>query len=111
MINKVNHGKRIAFAKTYRVKSPGFWDNALWSDESKFNLFGSNGKVIVWRMPKEEFDPKYTVPTVKHAAVGGNVKSWSCFSTIGVGTLVFIDGNMTGNVSIVIFLKRIYSNQ
>ena len=47
-VNKVNRGKRIAFAKTYREKSPGFWDNILSSDESKFNLFGSGGKVMVW---------------------------------------------------------------
>ena len=66
-VNKVNRGKRIAFAKTYREKPPGFWNNVLWSDESKFNLFGSDGKVMIWRMPKEEFDPKCTVPTVKHA--------------------------------------------
>ena len=66
----------------------------LWSDESKFNLFGSDGKVVVWRSPKEEFGPECTIPTVKHG--GGNVKCWGCFSSSGVGSLLFIDGNMTG---------------
>ena len=28
-VNKVNRGKRIAFAKTYRKKPPSFWDNIL----------------------------------------------------------------------------------
>ena len=51
---------------------------------------------MVWRMPKGEFDPKCTAPTVKHA--GKNVKFWGCFSTTGVGTLVFIGGNMTSNM-------------
>ena len=37
-----------------------------------------------------------SVPIVKHA--GGNVKYWGCFSTAGIGTLVFIDGNMIGNI-------------
>ena len=47
-------------------------------DESKFNLFGSDGKVMVWRVSKEEFPPACTVPTVKHG--GGNVKVWGCFT-------------------------------
>ena len=85
-------------------KPSGFWDNVLWSNESKFKSFGSDGKVMVWRMPKEEFDPKCTVPTVKHT--GGNVKCWDCFSTAGVAILVFIDGNMTGNMYRDIFLKE-----
>lgn len=93
-VNKTNRHKRVEYAKFYREKPLGFWDRVLWSDESKFNIFGSDGKVMVWRSPKEEFDPKCTVPTVKHG--GGNVKCWGCFSSSGVGELVFIDGNMTG---------------
>ena len=81
-VNKVNHGKRIAFVKTYREKPPGFWNNVLWSHESKFSLFGSNEKVIVWRMAKGELDSKCTLPTVKHA--GGNVNCWDCFSIAGI---------------------------
>ena len=50
---------------------------------------------MVWRMPKEKLDPKCTALTVKHAE--GNVKCWGCFSIVGVCTLTFIDGNMTGN--------------
>ena len=61
-----------------------------------------------WRMPKEEFDPKCTVPTVRHA--GGNVKCWVCFSTAGVGTLVLIDGNMTGNMYRDILQKYLFES-
>ena len=38
-VNKVNRGKRLEYAKTYREKPLGYWNNALWTDESKFNLF------------------------------------------------------------------------
>ena len=65
----------------------------LWLDESKFNPFGSDGKVMVWRSPKEEFEFECTIPTVRHG--GGNVKCWGCFSSSGVGSFIFIDGNMT----------------
>ena len=51
---------------------------------------------MVWRSAKEEFEPHCTVPTVKYG--GGNVKCWGCFSATGVGNLVFIDGNMTGEM-------------
>ena len=95
-LNKANRGKRLEYARTYREKPLGFWNNVIWSDESKFNLFGSDGKVMVWRSTKEELEPRCTVPIVKYG--GANVKCWGCFSSSGVGNLVFIDGNMTGEL-------------
>ena len=95
-LNKAHRGKRLEYARTYREKPLGFSNNVSWSDESKFNLFGSDGKVMVWRSTMEELEPRYTVPTVKHG--GGNVKCKGCFSSSGVGNLVFIDGNMTGEL-------------
>ena len=95
-LNEANRGKRLEYDRTYRKKPLGFWNNEIWSNESKFNLFGSDGKVMVWRLTKEELEPRCTVPTVKHG--GGNVKCWGCFSSSGVGNLVFIDGNMTGEL-------------
>ena len=73
-----------------------FRKHVLWSDESKYNLFGSDGKVIVWRTPKEEYDKKCLVSTVKHG--GGNVKVWGYFAWNDVENLVFIEGNMTGEM-------------
>ena len=95
-LNKVNRGKRLEYTRTYREKPLGFWNNGIWSDESKFNLFGSDRKVMVWRSTKEELEPRCTVPTVIHD--GGNVKCWGCFSSSGVGNLVFIDRNTTGEL-------------
>ena len=107
-VNKVNRGKRLEYAKTYREKPLGYWNNVLWTDESKFNLFGSDGKVMVWRTPKEELDPKCTVSIVKYG--GGNVKCWGCFSSCGVGNLVFIDENMTGEVYCDILQKNLFES-
>ncbi|CAF4601995.1 unnamed protein product [Rotaria sp. Silwood2] len=95
-VNKVNRAKRLAYVKMCRDKDMDFWKHVLWSDESKFNLFGSDGKVMVWRSPKEEYDPRCTVPTVKHG--GGSVTVWGAFAWNGVGNLFFINGNMTGEV-------------
>ena len=46
-LNKANRGKQLEYARTYREKPLGFWNNVIWSDESKLNLFGSDGKVMV----------------------------------------------------------------
>lgn len=93
-VSKVNRAKRMQYARIHLQKPLGFWNRVVWSDESKFNLFGSDGKIMVWRTPKEEWDPECMVPTVKHG--GGSVMVWGCFSSLGVGNLVFINGNMTG---------------
>ncbi|CAF2761239.1 unnamed protein product [Rotaria sp. Silwood2] len=69
-VNKANRLKRLKYVKMHEDKDMEFWKTVLWSDESKFNLFGSDGKVMVWRSPKEEFNPACTVLTVKHG--GGN---------------------------------------
>ena len=84
----------MEYAKNYREKPSGFWNKVLWSDESKFNLFGSYEKVVVWRSPKEEFGPECTIPIAKHG--GGNVKCWACFLSSGAGNLIFIDGETMG---------------
>lgn len=38
---------------------------------------------------------------------GGNVIVWGCFSTNGVGTLVFIDGNMNGDMYVAILKENL----
>ena len=88
-VNKINHVKRLSYAKEMLEKPLGFWETVVWSDESKFNLFGSDGKVMVWRTPKEEFDPKCAIPTVKHG--GGSVMVWGCFTKMEMDKLCVLD--------------------
>ena len=47
LVNKVNWGKQLKYAKDILNKSVGFWETVIWSDESKSKLFGSYGKVTV----------------------------------------------------------------
>ena len=53
------------------------WKTVLWSDDSKFEIFGSNCRVFVRR--------RVVVPTVKHG--GGGVMVWGCFAADTVGDL------------------------
>ena len=43
-VNKINRRKCLEYAKNYLEKPFGFWNKMLWSDESKFNLFESDGE-------------------------------------------------------------------
>ena len=92
LVNKVSRTKRNQYAKTMMEKPFGYWKDVLWSDESKFNLFGSDGKIVVWRSTNEELSPQCTVPTIKNQ--GGSVMVWGYFSRAGVGNLHFIDVTM-----------------
>ena len=46
-VDKTNRMKRIQYAKRYREQPLCFWDQVLLTNESNFNLFGSDGKVMV----------------------------------------------------------------
>lgn len=65
-------------------------------DESKYNIFGSDGRALVWRKKNEELNPKNTRKTVKHG--GGGVMVWGCMSAAGVGNLAFIEEIMNKTV-------------
>ncbi|GFU13942.1 transposable element Tcb2 transposase [Trichonephila clavipes] len=84
--------KRLKFAKEHILKPQQFWNEVIFSDESKFNIFGSDGRRMVSRKPNTSHHPKHTIPTVKHG--GGSVMVWGCMAASGVGKLVFIDGIM-----------------
>ncbi len=42
------------FAEDKQAKDIDYWNHVLWSDETKINLFGSDGVKRVWRQPGEE---------------------------------------------------------
>ena len=91
-VSAKNRQERITFAKEHIGWTTQQWSTVLWSDESKFNLFGSDGRCKVWRPNREKYNPLYQKPTVKHG--GGNVLIWGAFSRSGTGPLIQITGIM-----------------
>lgn len=49
-----NRRKRLQFAKEFICKDTDWWQNVIFTDESKFNIFGLDGRTIVWRKANEE---------------------------------------------------------
>jgi transposase len=89
LISKKNKKVRLEFARNHIDKPVSFWEKVLWTDETKLNMFQSDGKCTVWRESGKAADPKNTTSSVKHG--GGSVMAWACFSAEGTGDLVFID--------------------
>ena len=54
-ISQKNVKLRLAFAKEHVGKPKSFWNEVIFSDESKKNVFGSDGRQIVWRKKNVEF--------------------------------------------------------
>lgn len=102
---KQNRLKRLKFAQKYKNSSPDFWDKVIWSDESRFNVFGSDGCIKVWRKPNTGLHPSNTIKTVKHG--GGGIMIWGCMSTAGVGNLQIIDGIMDQKVYLNILKENL----
>jgi len=65
----------------------------LWTDETKINRIGSDGKVYVWKQRGEPVSDRTTTPTVKHGG-GNNLMVWGCMGSNGVGMLIEEQGKM-----------------
>lgn len=92
LLRRGNKQKRLHWAKSHKNWTVEDFKKVLWSDESKFEIFGNRRRVFVRRSADERMLPECLIPTVKHG--GGSVLVWGCFSYAGTGDLVKIDGIM-----------------
>ena len=78
-----NAKRRLEWGKAHRHWTLEQWKHILWSDESRFNIWQSDGRIWVWRM---------------HSAIckfgGGGIMVWGCFSWVWRHPLVTVKGNL-----------------
>ena len=87
-----NIKKRLALTRKHVHWTLEDWKKVLFTDESKFELFGSNRRIYVRRRKHERYLAACLVPTVKHG--GGSIMVWGAISLQGVGPLKKITGIM-----------------
>ncbi|CAK9814356.1 Transposable element Tc1 transposase [Anthophora quadrimaculata] len=90
LLRKQNKKKRLQWAKCHKNWTLEDWKKVLWSDESKFEVFGSKRRVFVRRKVAEILNDNCVVPTVKHG--GRSVMVWGCFGNNMTGDLIKING-------------------
>jgi transposase len=70
------------------------WNNIIWSDESRFELFNNDSQNWVWRRKDEKYKVDCLKPTVK-SSIG--VMVWGCFCNNRLGPLVLIEGTLNSD--------------
>ena len=84
--------KCLAFALKYKEWTVEDWKRVIWSDETKINRIGSDGRQWVWKKIGEGLVEREIQGTVKFG--GGNLMVWGCMSWEGVGRLAEVEGRM-----------------
>ena len=67
IINEANGVKRLEFANVYANKLPEFQKKVIFSDEWKFNIFGSDDKKNIQRKPNISHQIKNLKLTIKYS--------------------------------------------
>lgn len=88
--------QRLDFATKYQHWTVEDWKRVIWSDETKINRLGSDGREWVWKKPGSTLTEQHVKGTVKFG--GGSLMIWGCMTAQGVGYACRIDGNMNAEL-------------
>ncbi len=101
LLSSKNIKRRLLFTQAHQNWTIEDRKNVAWSDESRFLLRHSDGRVRIWRKEHESMDPSCLVSMVQ--AAGGGSMVWGIFSCHALGPLIPIEYclNATSYLSIV----------
>ncbi|GFY02144.1 transposable element Tcb1 transposase [Trichonephila clavipes] len=84
-MSKPNRQARVAFAKMYVRQPTESWENVIFVDESRYNIFGSDGKETVWFKSNTAIHVNNLRPTVKFGAT--DLIAWGFMASSGVAAI------------------------
>jgi DDE superfamily endonuclease/Transposase len=95
---------RMDFALAHKDWTLEDWKRVVWSDETKINRLGSDGKKWAWKKAGEKsggvISDRLVEGTMKFG--GGSVMVWGCMMWEGVGYACKIDGRMDADLYVKI---------
>jgi len=92
LLTKRHRRERLDFAMAHKDWTVEDWKRVVWSDETKINCLGSDGRKWVWKKPGEGLSDRLVDGTVKFG--GGSLMFWGCMLWEGPGYGTKIDGRM-----------------
>lgn len=98
---------RLEFANKYKDWTLEDWKQVVWSDETKINRLGSDGRSWAWKPKGSGITDRLIQPTLKFG--GGSLMLWGCMTYQGVGFAARIEGRMDSELYISI-LEEDYLN-
>ena len=107
LISERNRRKRLLFYNSYRQFSISDWSRVIWSDESRFNLFHSDGRERVWRCQNERYNQDCIRKTIQ--GNGGSVLIWACFYKTTLGPCFILDKTVNSTTYIDEVLTPFYA--
>ncbi len=106
LLSAKNKKQRLQFTPDHQNWTIEDWKNVAWSEESRFLLRHSEGRVRIWRKEHESMDPSCLVSTVQ--AGGGGVMVWGIFSWHTLGPLVPIEYRLNATVYLSIAADHVH---
>ena len=100
LLTKRHRKERLDFALAHQDWTVEDWKTVVWSDETKINRLGSDGRIWVWKKAGEGLIDRLIKETVEFE--GGSLMMWGCMLWEGVGYGCKIDGKMDGELYIKI---------
>jgi transposase len=88
--------QRRDFALKHRRWTVEDWKRVVWSDETKINRLGSDGREWVWKRRGSAITEQHVQGTVKFG--GGSLMMWGCMTAQGVGYACRINGNLNAQL-------------
>ncbi len=103
LLSDKNSTRRIQFTQAHHNWTIEDWKNVAWSDESRFLLRRSDGRVRVWRI-------KNMKAWIHHATIqaGGGVMVWGIFSWHTLRPLVPIEHRLNSTVYLSIVADHVH---
>jgi transposase len=105
ILTKRHRKDRLDFALSHKDWTLEDWKKVVWSDETKINRMGSDGRKWVWKKAGEALSDRLVEGTKKFG--GGSVMVWGCMMWEGVGYACKIDGRMDGDLYVKILDEEV----